>query len=239
MSQRPAMLVATALTVFVVIAIVGVVWQLFQKSTVDTMALQVAAPVQATDLAGETKAVTGPTEAQIAERETAYQQLVQQANQKLEEAYKQQQELSKELAAEKAKQAAAVVVPPPAPAQASLQPKYNLSPDQAAQIALEAEKGAVLVKPAELISFQGAVAYEVTLDRGLVYIDANSGKVIYDSAAVIVVHDGAGGGGNSGGGNPPANASKPSAPHESEHESHDQGEASHTQTGGGQQHSDD
>ena len=136
MSQRTAMLVATALTVFVVIAMVGVVWQLFQKSTVDTMALQVAAPVQSTDLTGETKAVTGPTEAQIAQREAAFQQLVQQANQKLEESYKQQQELSKELAAEKAKQAAAVVVPPAAPAQANLQPKYNLSPDQAAQIAL-------------------------------------------------------------------------------------------------------
>ena len=242
MSQRTAMLVATALTVFVVIAIVGVVWQLFQKSTVDTLALQVAASApasaQTTDLAGETKAVTGPTEAQIAEREAAYQQLVQQANQKLAESYKQQQELSKELAAEKAKQAAAVVAPPPVPAQADLQPKYNLTADQAAHLALEAEKGAVLVKPAELISFQGTVAYEVTLDRGLVYIDANSGKVLYDSAVVIVVHDsGGGGGGNLGGGNPQANASKPSAPHETEHESHDQGESG--QAGGGQQHSDD
>ena len=229
MSQRTAMLVATALTVFVVIAIVGVVWQLFQKSTVDTLALQVTAPAQTTELMGEAKAVSGPTEAQVAEREAAVQQLIQQANQKLAESYQQQQELSRQLAAEKAKQAAAVVVPPqvPAPAQTILQPKYNVSPDQAAQIALEAEKGAVLVKPAELISFQGAVAYEVTLDRGLVYIDANSGKVIYDSAVVIVIHDSHGGGGNSGGGGSPAVASapKPSGGHESEHESHDQPES--------------
>lgn len=224
MSQRTAMLVATALTVFVVIAIVGVVWQLFQKSTVDTLALQVAAPAQTTELMGETKAVSGPTEAQVAEREAAVQQLIEQANQKLAESYQAQQELARQLAAEKAKQAAAVV-PPPAPAAANVQPKYNVSPDQAAQIALEAEKGAVLVKPAELISFQGAVAYEVTLDRGLVYVDANSGKVIYDSAVVIVIHDSHGGGGNSGGGGPAvANAPKPSGGNESEHESHDQPE---------------
>ena len=215
MSQRTAMLVATALTVFVVITIVGVVWQLFQKSTVDTLALQVAAPAQTTELAGETHAVSGPTEAQIAEREAAFQQLIQQANQKLDESYKQQQELSNQLAAVKAIQAAPAV---PTAAPASLQPKYNVSPDQAAQIALVAEKGAVLVKPPELIDFQGKVAYEVTLDRGLVYVDANSGEVIYDSAAVIVVHDSGGGGGNSGGNPPAAPAPKVTAGHENEHE---------------------
>jgi uncharacterized membrane protein YkoI len=243
MSQRTAMLVATTLTVFVVITIVGVVWQLFQKSTVDTLALQVAPQPPTTQLTGATQAVTGPTDAEVAQREAAYQQLIQQANQRLEESYKQQQELTKELAAEKSKQAAAVVVPASAPAQENLQPKYNLSSDQAAALALQAEKGAVLVKPADLISFQGTAAYEVTLDRGVVYIDANTGKVLYDSAVVIVVHDSGGGGGNSGGGSPQAAAPKTKSGHESENESHTQGTGNHVQeqhtTTSTGQHSDD
>ena len=226
MSQRTAMLVATALTVFVVIALVSVVWQLFQKSNVDTLGLQVAAPAQATEIVGDTHAVSGPTDAEIAAREASFQQLIQQANQKLEESYKQQQELTKQLAAEKSKQVA-VNAPAAAPAQANQQPKYNLSADQAAALALKAEKGAMLVKTPELISFKGTAAFEVTLDRGVVYIDANTGEVLYDSAVVIIVHDSGGGGGNSGG-NPAVSAPKvASTSHEHEHESHDKGQESH------------
>ncbi|HEX7587767.1 MAG TPA: PepSY domain-containing protein [Anaerolineae bacterium] len=213
MSQRTALLAATALTVFVVTMVVGVVWQLFQKSTVDTFALQVAVPPQTTEMAGETRAVGGSTQAEIDNREAAFQQLIQQANQNLEQAYKQQEYLTSELAAQK-KQAASL----PAPAVVPEPPKYNVSAEQPTSIALDAEKGAVLVKPAELISFQGTVAYEVTLDRGLVYIDANTGQIIYDSALVIVIHDSRGGGGNAGGSNPVVSAPKNTGGHENEHE---------------------
>ncbi len=221
MNQRTALLVATALTVFVMILMVGVVWQVFQKSNVDTLGLQVTAPAQTTDLAGEPQAAAGPTQEQIAQREAAFQQLIQQANQKLARSYQQQQELAQQLQAEKQKQA------PPKVASASQPTKYKVSAEQATSIALAAEKGAVLVKPTDLVSFQGTAAYEITLDRGVVYVDANSGQVLYDSAVVIVVHDAGGGGGNNSGNASP----KPSAPasggHETEHDSGNGGEVEH------------
>ncbi len=223
MSQRTALLAATALTVFVMILMVGVVWQVFQKSNVNTLGLQLAAPAQTSEIAGEPQAVSGPTQEQIAQREAAFQQLIQQANQKLAQSYQQQQDLSKQLQAEKQKQA------PPKVASASQPIKYKVSAEQATSIALAAEKGAVLTKPAELVSYLGAAAYEVTLDRGVVYVDANSGEVLYDSAVVIVVRDSGGGGGNNSGN---TNASpKPSAPasggHETEHDSGHGGEVEH------------
>lgn len=207
MNQRTALLVATALTVFVMILMVGVVWQVFQKSNVDTLGLQVTAPAQTTEITGEPQAVSGPTQEQIAQREAAFQQLIQQANQKLAQSYQQQQDLSKQLQAEKQKQA------PPKVASASQPIQYKVSAEQATSIALAAEKGAVLTKPTDLVSFKGTAAYEITLDRGVVYVDANSGQVLYDSAVVIVVHDSGGGNNNAGGGSP-----KPSAPASGGHE---------------------
>jgi len=37
-----------------------------------------------------------------------------------------------------------------------------------------------LLATPELVSFQGTVAYEVHLDRGLVYVDATTGNVLYN-----------------------------------------------------------
>jgi uncharacterized membrane protein YkoI len=206
MSQRTAWLVATALTVFVLIMMVGVVGQLFLKSNVDALTLQAAAPTQVAPAAGETQAVTGPTEAEIAEREAAFQQVIQQANQRLAQANQREQELAKQLAEQK-KAASAPVSQPP---------KYNVSPEQAASIALQAEKGAALLKPPELVSYQGTVAYEVTLDRGTVYIDANSGQVLYDSAVVITIRDGGGSNGSSNNSAPRSSGGREDDHHEKE-----------------------
>jgi uncharacterized membrane protein YkoI len=200
MSQRTALLVATGLTVFVLVMMIGVVGQLFLKSNVDALAVQPAAPTQVAAAAvttGETQAVNGPTEAQLAQRDAAFQQLIQQANQRLAQANQKEQELAKQV--EEQKKATA-------PAPASQQPKYAVTPEQAASIALQAEKGAVLLKQPDLVEYQQAVAYEVTLDRGMVYVDANSGKVLYDSAVVITIHDG-GGPNKGGGGGSPSNVS--------------------------------
>jgi uncharacterized membrane protein YkoI len=215
MSQRTALLVATGLTVFVLITMVGVVWQLFLKSNVGALTVQSVAPTQVTVTTGKTQAVNGPTEAQIAQRDAAFQQLIQQANQRLAQANQKEQELAKQFAQQK--QAAAT------PAPASQQPKYNVTSEQAASIALQAEKGATLLKQPELVSYQEAVAYEVTLDRGMVYVDANTGKVLYDSAVVITVHDG--GSGKSGGSNKSSTsvASHSNGEHSDDH--HDGGDS--------------
>jgi len=63
-------------------------------------------------------------------------------------------------------------------------PQYAITPQDAANIALAASPGAVLRATPELVSFQATVAYEVHLDRGLIYVDATTGKVLYNGAPV-------------------------------------------------------
>jgi hypothetical protein len=41
-----------------------------------------------------------------------------------------------------------------------------------------------------LVDFQGTVAYEVALNRGLVYVDATTGRILYNGAAqTVVIHN--------------------------------------------------
>ena len=65
-----------------------------------------------------------------------------------------------------------------------------ISPQQAILAAMLAiHRGKVIGEPV-LVDFQGTVAYEVTLDMGTVYIDANTGALLYNSAAkILVVHN--------------------------------------------------
>ena len=55
---------------------------------------------------------------------------------------------------------------------------YSIPADQAVAIALNSMRGAKLIHAPELVNYQGQVAYEVQLDRGTVYVDANSGRVL-------------------------------------------------------------
>jgi hypothetical protein len=59
---------------------------------------------------------------------------------------------------------------------------YPVSADQAGTAALASAPGAALSSTPALVSYQGAVAYEVTLDTGLVYVDATSGQVLANTA---------------------------------------------------------
>jgi len=44
---------------------------------------------------------------------------------------------------------------------------------------LNATPGALALALPDLVDFQGNIAYEVRLDLGLVYVDANSGQILY------------------------------------------------------------
>jgi hypothetical protein len=55
---------------------------------------------------------------------------------------------------------------------------YPVSPEQAAQIALAAVPNAQLLRNPELVDYNGTVAYEVALDAGNMYVDANSGQLL-------------------------------------------------------------
>jgi len=143
-------------------------------------------------------------------------QQLQLANQQLNEAYRKQQELAgqlnqsyqqQQLLAGKLKHVRQQPAPIAQPRQAAIQPEsiaptappaatappaptYAISADAAAAIALSAVPGTILTRAPELVSFQGIVAYEVLLDRGTVYVDANSGQILYNGAAVAVASGG-------------------------------------------------
>lgn len=68
------------------------------------------------------------------------------------------------------------------PAAASDQIMVGVSADAATAIALQALPDGTLTKAPELVNYQGVVAYEILLDRASLYIDANSGEVLYNSA---------------------------------------------------------
>ncbi len=53
-----------------------------------------------------------------------------------------------------------------------------LSTDSAAQIAMSLVPGATLTRTPELVNYNGTVAYEVLMNQGAVYVDANSGQIL-------------------------------------------------------------
>jgi uncharacterized membrane protein YkoI len=162
MTQRNAILTAAVLTSFVLVLIGGIVARVTQASAAAEAAPTVTVPV-------ETTATLDPeVQALIAEREAQYQQALQDANAQLQQAYQQQQALAEQLAQQQA--------------QAQTAATYAVSPNMAISTALTVTPGTVLLREPELVNFQGTVAYEVTLDRGQVYVDANNGQVLYNGA---------------------------------------------------------
>lgn len=112
--------------------------------------------------------------AALQERDAEYRNLIDQANQRL------------------IAQAAATPTP--------TAPVYPISADTAVAIVLTTVRGATLQSPPEIVDYMGAVAYEVSLDRGLVYVDANTGKILANGAIPQVVVVQTDSSGSSGGG---------------------------------------
>jgi uncharacterized membrane protein YkoI len=151
-------------------------------------------------------------QALLNEREQSYQRLIREANERLEQtnaqleqSYQKQRSLAAQLDQAYQQQAQParprVQAQPQAQAQpqptatlaAPLAPTYAVSPDLAVTLALSAAPGATLTRQPELVDFQGTAAYEVMLDRGAVYVDANTGQVLYNSAANVASSGGHGG----------------------------------------------
>jgi uncharacterized membrane protein YkoI len=70
----------------------------------------------------------------------------------------------------------------PGSGDSSSQSNYPVSADDAANIALSSVPSSSLAQQPKLVNFNGTVAYQVQLNAGMVYIDAQSGQVIYNSA---------------------------------------------------------
>jgi uncharacterized membrane protein YkoI len=225
MTQRTMLILAATLSVFGLVLVGGLATRL---------AVQTAAAPQPTATAAPTDLPTAqvgldPTAVQalIAQRDQSYQQVIHEANERLQQtkaqldqSYEKQRMLAAQLNQAYKQQTVAQQAPPARPrAQPHLQvqvqappqptaapeptpvpaptappaPTYAISPDMAAAIALGAVPGATLTRQPELVDFQGTVAYEVVLDRGNVYVDANSGQVLYNGAATTASSGGHGG----------------------------------------------
>ena len=171
MKQHTLLGIAAALTAFVLVLIGALAGQISQSSApVASVATDAVADpvVVSTEAPASAPAVLDPAlEALIREREAAYQRALAEANRRLEAANSQvAQQMNQQQSA-------------PAPqGPAAAQPAYPISTEQAQAIALGLANGATLARPAELVRYQGAPAYEVIFDRGAVYVDAQSGAVL-------------------------------------------------------------
>jgi uncharacterized membrane protein YkoI len=157
MNQRTLLTIAAALTAFV----------LMGAAVVATRLAQPADTAQAVP-AAQTPALA-PSEAAYQQRLADYEAALAEANRRLE--------LANQQLAEQAKVAADA-----ASAGAATAATFAVSAERAQSIALEAAPGATLTKPAELVRYQGTPAYEVVLDRGTVYVDAQSATVLANGA---------------------------------------------------------
>ncbi len=121
---------------------------------------------------------------QAAQQAAAYQQVIKQANDQLQQAYQQQGTLQQQLSV--AQQHLTQTQQQLADAQQQLanaqqtgsSTAANLTADQAASLALRLVPQARLLQQPQLVNFQGSAAYEVMLDRGTLYLDAATGQVL-------------------------------------------------------------
>lgn len=148
MIQKPALWISIGLTAFM----------LFTVSSV----LQNVSAANGTGLAdtnASTNGLTPEIEALIAQRESQYIEMINQANAQLTQA-----------------QQALTVAPAGAEAAAS-----QFSPELATEVADDsALSGATRTGEPALVNFEGTVAYEVPYDYGNIYVDATTGELIFN-----------------------------------------------------------
>ena len=207
MTQRTALILSAVLTAFVLVLGGGVVARVSQPM----------APAQATPVASAptvpaptaTIDVNAQVEQLLQQREAQYRQLIDEANQRLQQA---NQQLAASAPAARPARSAALA----APAAPAAQPTASLSAEAARNIAIDASGGATMIREPELVLFEGKVAYEVGLTRGVVYVDANDGTVLFNGAH--------GGGGQPSGGTQ-TQPQPATGEHESDHEDSHDGES--------------
>ncbi len=105
------------------------------------------------------------------QREDNYNQLIQQANQQLDQANAQLKAMQAQMSQLQGSQATT----------SQKAPEAAVSADQAEKIAMKAaEVGQSMLKKPELVQFQGKAAYEADFDKGSIFIDAQSGEILYN-----------------------------------------------------------
>lgn len=193
MTQKNALAMAAGITAFVLVLVGALVTYVthINSSAAAGATTTGNTAIQAQDTSAVEQAPADPSQsiqAVIDAREAAYKQQLAEAKTRLEEANARLQQMYDLLktVTPQAQQQAAPTQQPADPAQQPSQPSepaYSISPRDAAIAALQLAPGASLVSVPDLVSFRGSVAYEVRLDTGTMYVDANSGQVLYNGAA--------------------------------------------------------
>ncbi len=180
MGQRQALLLATFLTTFGLILIGAVAFRLTNAPAPTEPALlneTESVAVNTTD--STTATVTNPDQQAVddlvASRQASYEQALTQANAQLQAANEQLAQLQAGLVAPADASSGTNSTAPSAPA-------FAVSEEAAAQIALAAAPNTTVTAAPFLVDFQGTVAYEVATSGGLLYIDANTGTVLFNGA---------------------------------------------------------
>lgn len=174
MTQKTAFVFSGVLTAFLLVVGGGLVGRMAQPEATPAPTAAVAAPVGVADPASQVIA-------QLQDREAAYQQLIDQANQRLQQAYDQQKATAAKINQARSVAAAPRTQQPAVAAAAAAQPAApTLSVDSAVNIAIDASGGKRLIRNPELVMFEGKVAYEIGFTNGAIYVDANSGSVLYN-----------------------------------------------------------
>ncbi len=157
-------------------------------ATIESFAVQPAALVASTSLSAPAPVAMIPADAasttdadaslalqaEFAKREADYLKTIAEANQRIEQANANTQMLAKRLVTGNVVYIKAATA------------RYAVSTKRASQIALATATGSKLRKT-ELVKYNGVVAYEVLLDKGVVYINAKNGAVIHDATAPTTI----------------------------------------------------
>jgi len=146
--NRKALMLSIGITAFVLVT-AGGVFAAFAQSR----SAQNADVVTAEDVLNDPA-----VQAVLREREAAYQQMIEEANQRL----------------------AALE----APGNETVTNDYPVSPDLAAALGRIALGGGTLLRQPALVSVNGRAAYELIYDRGQVYVDATNGAILFNSGAL-------------------------------------------------------
>jgi uncharacterized membrane protein len=174
MQPKTLIWISLALTVFVITAIAGVIFTVHNTTQADAASL--TTNIATTTAAPDTTAST--QEAQLVQvmnqREQAYQDTINQANARLDQAQKEIQSLQEQL---QALQANPAIQADPA-AQAGVQAAAPMiSPQQAAQIAAQ-YMGHSDLYSVEGAPYNGAQVYKVTFSSGDVVIVDTTGQIV-------------------------------------------------------------
>lgn len=175
MGQRQALLLATFLTTFGLVLIAAVAFRLTSNPTPSEVAvLNETGTTPLTTTQSTTATVLTPDEQAVndlvASRQSAYEQALSQANAQLQAANEQLAQLQGGLVA-------------PAASQPAAESGLAVSAEAAGQIALAAAPNSAITAAPLLVDFQGTVAYEVATAAGLIYVDADTGTVLFNGAA--------------------------------------------------------